>query len=540
MKHKLVKAPNTTISNIKSFRFIEQVNEIGAVRWGSCISSCIEVEVYGSYSDAVPTGTILEYYQTVDRSATLAPTQTETDILIGKFTTITSATSKNTYSFVAYDNIYRLNKNLPTYSTHKTYLSIFSDIATLCGVSFDYTGVYDNLLEGYIDVFRSSNMTCRDFVSQFAEANGRFVRCKSDGTIEFAKFSDASRGYWNNASSYFIGWTDDITAYSSPYSSKTPVVYKQNGIRFAEKNTTCYGSGEILDSSPDYYGDVMWDVHKTGVYANYPVYQLGNNVVVDYFESFYDDDDSHWEDLLWEIIDSNESYRECDIQLFPFLNPFRAGQRISVVTNNHASFDTYIMKMEVNDSEAIITCGGRNSELVSAIDNSSTEQTEAVTLAKINTLAAQISALSGTIDTALYYQNGDTIDVGGYVPLAAYVTSSTKVLRIGVPVTKSLSNITSVRVDSIVGGCRGISGNLNSLSGDSNDFSQIGTVTADIASDNMVVVTVTSTNAYTNVSNNTPLVFSANSITLTFIGSSNNRSEVFAEQDDNTGSLYIS
>lgn len=153
----------------------------------------------------------------------------------------------------------------------------------------------------------------------------------------------------------------------------------------------------------------------------------------------------------------------------------------------------------------------------------------------------EMAKINGAINVAMCYQNGDTVTIENYVPLAAYVTASTKVLRIAVPVQKSLANISSVTVDSIVGGCRGVSGNLNSLSGDSNDFSQIGTVTADIASDNLVIITITSTNAYTNVSNNTPLAFSAKDITLTFSGSGGGgRSAVNIVQDPGTGSLYIS
>ena len=549
MRHKLVKANNTTVNNIKSFRFIEQVNDIGMVRWGSCISSCIEVEVYGSRADAIPTGTVLTYYQTVDRTTSLVPTSTETDILIGVFTTDSAIPSKNTYSFIGYDNIHKLDKPFPTLATKQRPYDIFASIESLCGVTFDIDDLLDgtlsNLMLGTMDIFYSSGMTCRDFVSQFAEMIGCFARCKTNGEIEFAKFSTDSRGFWGASSDYFISPTDDMTKFYSGRSG-IPVVYKENGIDYAEEETKCYGSAKTVWED----GTSQYEISKGVQYESYPMYVVENNIVYNYLEAFYDDDDDHYEDLLWEIIDSNDSYRECEIHLFPFLNPFRAGQIVNVeptiaatLADSH-NFYTYIMKMEVNDSEVIITCGGKASNASSTTVTGGWEQTETVLLAKIESLEKKATSLSkqiSSVSASAYYQNGDTVTIGNYVPLAAYVTSSTKVLRIGVPVLKSLAHISSVTVDSIVGGCRGISGYLNSLSGDSNDYSQIGTVTAEVASDNMVIITVTSTNAYTNVSNNTPLIFSANDITLTFTGSGGGgRSTVNVVQDSGTGSLYIS
>ena len=79
-----------------------------------------------------------------------------------------------------------------------------------------------------------------------------------------------------------------------------------------------------------------------------------------------------------------------------------------------------------------------------------------------------------------------------------------------------MANINTVSVTSLVGGCRGTSGYLNSLSGDNNNYATLGTVSAAKASDNLVIITLSATNAFTNVSNNTPLTFAANNITLSF------------------------
>ena len=116
----------------------------------------------------------------------------------------------------------------------------------------------------------------------------------------------------------------------------------------------------------------------------------------------------------------------------------------------------------------------------------------------------------------LYFEDGDTLTISNYYPLSAYVTSSTTSLRIGVPVGKSMANINTVSVTSLVGGCRGTSGYLNSLSGDNNNYATLGTVSAAKASDNLVIITLNATNAFTNVYNNTPLTFAANDITLSF------------------------
>ena len=101
------------------------------------------------------------------------------NILIGTFTAVAAVPGKRVYSFTAYDNIYKLSKTFvwtPSTAKTQTYRAILNSIATNCGVTFDFTTMPSDLLSSSTRYFYADGLTCRDVVSQFAEACGCFVR----------------------------------------------------------------------------------------------------------------------------------------------------------------------------------------------------------------------------------------------------------------------------------------------------------------------------------------------------------------------------
>lgn len=120
-------------------------------------------------------------------------------------------------------------------------------------------------------------------------------------------------------------------------------------------------------------------------------------------------------------------------------------------------------------------------------------------------------------ESEAYYAAGDTFTATGYVPLAGYVTDSAKMLRVAVPVAKSLANITNIDVTAFTGGVRTTdAGYLDGRNTTYNWINSTYTITATKASDNLVMVELTKASAFSNVTTNTPVTFAAYPITLSF------------------------
>lgn len=205
---------------------------------------------------------------------------------------------------------------------------------------------------------------------------------------------------------------------------------------------------------------------------------------------------------------------------------------------DNAKQDTaYIITLSVKDTVGTITTVSRPlSTAVSIMDFPVTG--EAMGIGKV---VDQSRQSGGNLDIGwdmyvkdinilgeLFYKPGDTFElftattsdgtgVGG-TTLPGLVTSSTKQIRLGVNVGKSLKNIESVSVTRLRGGIRTPSGGYVNGKGDSTEWlSEAGiTVDAFITGDKTVLVRMTSTSAYTSVSNNMPLAMGCNDLVLEF------------------------
>ena len=416
MKHKIVRSGNTVISGIRDFRYIEQVNDDRVLRWGACVSSSIEVTVFGGRSDAVATGETLTYYQTVDVDNTFTPLPNNgtQDILIGTFTAVSTVPGKTTYSFTAYDNIYKLGKTFvwtPSTADTLTYSQVLSSIATSCGVSFDYTTMPTDLLASTTRYFYSDGLTCRDVVSQFAEACGCFVRCKTNGTIEFARYVNTAPSYWKAPTNYFISPTDNMESLDGVlapnYQSMIPIVYKQDGIHFTEYECAPYTYAEARSFDGKQIG-------AASIAGNGNSYVFGDNIIIENLKSFSNNYD--WADICANTLNISTTYKGCEIHLFPFINPFRAGQIVQVADPyvgdwsvptgstgekyavwNSRIFNILVMKMEINNSMVVITCNGMDKVEVNSAAYSSIDRSLTTVRSVVNTTNDQmIKADSGS------------------------------------------------------------------------------------------------------------------------------------------------
>ena len=120
--------------------------------------------------------------------------------------------------------------------------------------------------------------------------------------------------------------------------------------------------------------------------------------------------------------------------------------------------------------------------------------------------------------TTTHYAIGDTFTFNVSFPLNGFITSSTTGVRLALYLPKSVSQVPVVKVTECSGTLRGISGYLNSDSSN-HDFISDSTnysVVATKVKDNLITLQINKTSAYTNVTNNTPVSFYPNKLTLSF------------------------
>lgn len=118
----------------------------------------------------------------------------------------------------------------------------------------------------------------------------------------------------------------------------------------------------------------------------------------------------------------------------------------------------------------------------------------------------------------LFYRAGDTFTLTGYTPIHGFVTLGNKLVRLTIPMPKSLANISTITCTACTGGIRVTAGGyLNNGSDSSNWLSDSTvTVTAYKAGDKLIRLELSTSGTYSNVTNNTPVIMACNPVTLSF------------------------
>lgn len=118
----------------------------------------------------------------------------------------------------------------------------------------------------------------------------------------------------------------------------------------------------------------------------------------------------------------------------------------------------------------------------------------------------------------LFYRAGDTFTLTGYTPIHGFVTLGNKLVRLTIPMPKSLANISTISCTACTGGVRVTAGGyLNNGSDSSNWLSDSTvTVTAYKAGDKLIRLELSTSGTYSNVTNNTPVIMACNPVTLSF------------------------
>lgn len=443
MRHKIVRADGeTVITEFKSFRYVEQVNDESNLRYGTIISSFIEAEVYGSPSSAVQEGEVLTYYQVfdTDNSFNPLPEGQTNELKIGVFTARVTLPQRNTYRFTAFDNISKLDVDFSSVlkANERNFPMSVAALTTLVANTANVTIELGNCPLHYlgndvkVQFFYADGITCRQIISYIVEVSGSNIYCLPNGTIVAQGYvSDRSLTiplpdfWWQDNYHYIICPTDTVTytgtdSVGNPI-TLIPVYYKQDG--FEKANYTC----ETLDtfSVKKTSGEEVWGMIGQNPYD---IYEINSNPIVDHITL---SDMIDWDDIMMVVDGEVEDQTlkgivPFTIHLFPFRNPFRAGEFLPYIQGSDGvRFRSLIMKMEVTDSEAVLYCYGNEKWHVSSqLTRTSDEMNVAI-------MGSTVSKSGDTMTGNLYIEKsngGSTLYLKDPTVTQGTAPSATKIL----------------------------------------------------------------------------------------------------------------
>ena len=140
----------------------------------------------------------------------------------------------------------------------------------------------------------------------------------------------------------------------------------------------------------------------------------------------------------------------------------------------------------------------------------------AINAANLNKIEQGIADCADQLD-ADHFAPGEVFNrtYPSILPCAGLVTTSTTTVYFTISLPKKLDNVTSVTVNALTGGLRGISGYVNGTN-DSTNLKNNYTVTAQILDARNLKVQIAKSSAMTNTTNNTPVTVAVKAIKLTF------------------------
>lgn len=225
MTHKIIRDDGVTeLTPIKAVTRQQSVNTDVDLRPGCVSSMRIEVEVFGSASDAPASGEALTVYE-VDEEGN--------ETLLGTFYAQPAVSSKTTYMFTAYDGMKKTEADFSQRlreiqdSFPVTLGNLVIEALSVAGLTLSGSFPMINMP---VQQFLQDGLTCRDILSYAAEIACRFVRCDPDGSAVFDWYEDAE-------------YTPDPTLTPRIYPSggqsgtEMHIAYKQDGMEYEAHDT---------------------------------------------------------------------------------------------------------------------------------------------------------------------------------------------------------------------------------------------------------------------------------------------------------------
>ena len=419
MQHKFVRADDSVISAVKSVRYTQQAIDNKCIRFGNCFSSCIEVTAYGTGSAIVANGEEIRYYKIYDVDSSFNPIDPPREEFIGTFTAISSIPSKNTFSFVAYDNLYKLSVDFSQHlasiksSFPMTISDLLDEIESVAGVQINRTPVdwweYNSPIS--INYFYADGITCRDIVSAIYEISGHNMVVGSNGKIGGRTFENVNPAPgWLDCKKYIIAPTDRITYYEDINHTVPliPAFYKENGLNISDFQAQ--GPSKAIFKKSD--GTILKEAAPLwpSVYPN--EFIISGNIILD--NIIIDADADFTLEYFCGVVAQRVyritagltssvyfNARNAEVHLFPFRNPYTCFMIAYAIDAKGRAFQFPIMKIVETDSDVALYCFENEYFDNSAQNYNSTDQNVIAISAIVNKLSDEVN---GKVS-----KDGDTI-----------------------------------------------------------------------------------------------------------------------------------
>lgn len=390
MVSKIIRADGVTeLASVKSVTYHESVNADIDLRPGCVASSYLEVTCFGQQADAPTVGEALTYYQVVG----------STETLIGIFYAEPSIPTKNSYSFIAYDAVHKLDADFSAWLAANqsvfptTPYQLVSQACTLAGVTLGSSSWGYSTME--VNAFYADGLTCRNILQYAAEIGGSFVRCNTSGEVIFDWYSVASN--------------KRIYPSSGTSGSEARYAYKESGLNYDNYNTSAIARVAVHPVGEDdvayYYPTNVTSGNTLNITNNLMLYGKAASSMTNIATSLYN------------RMTALGTYRPMSVDMFPNECPFRCGDIVPVTDAQGVSFTTVIMEKTVTDSAVTLTSTGREVYGDYALDTAKQLVQLAADIVRINKLKvdwAEIgTAIIGTLEANGI--NADWINAGAFI-----------------------------------------------------------------------------------------------------------------------------
>lgn len=328
MARMILREDGSVLTGIKYCRYHESHNSDENLRFGDCTASKLELEVYNLQGVSVPTGERLSYYY-VDQAGT--------ETKYGEFTATASVPTRQTFRFEAYDELDKLGKDFSDrlleiqINFPMSLRGLCEEACAVADVTFSQESWPMEDME--VQAFTMEGVTCRQILSWASEIAGRFVKCDENGVVGFAWYE--MNADWQIAPG--AGETDE----------KPHVYYKQDGLYYENYETEPIDAVSITPCG----GDEISFVYPAD---GHNVYDIRQNLLIPSDPAVMETIAEH----LLTVLNETSVYRPFEVSLFPFYNPFRAGQIVNVTDARGITFKSLVMNLSASDTDAVLESTG--------------------------------------------------------------------------------------------------------------------------------------------------------------------------------------
>ena len=382
MTNRVTDSNGTVYNNVANLVFTEQVNTESQLKPGAVCAGCIQFDLYNNYGETISMDTELTYYQ-VDEN--------DNATLIGTFIVSTVEQRRMKQVITAYDNIIKLDHDFSrklAQLQNSFPISANGFVRAACDVAgVEWDEVAFPLYDVEFQKFYADKISCRQIISWVAEIACCFVKCNSNGKLSLKWYTENEDYHIYPTSGEspedetYVFYKLNGLAYSGKVSSAVEIVKinlddsAENIYYYPSEFTQAYaedtsGNGDLrlyhftaTDTGDTTYGDIilqnsmLYTFDTTGegnlsVLENQEyvrLYEITDNLLL------RNANDSTLEVIskhLYDELNAFPVFRNTQVDLFMFFNPFRAGEIARITDIRDLSYVFPIMKMEFGNGVA--------------------------------------------------------------------------------------------------------------------------------------------------------------------------------------------